>query len=102
MREFVKHIAASLREDDHWQYDAHWAFSKKLETKVWTANGYFFLHFQIYGDSKFGYRDVHLSLVEKAVIWWAVRRNKRAHKRRADEALLESIISRRLNAKESS
>jgi hypothetical protein len=102
MREFVKHIATSLREDDTWTLNDHWTFNDKLGVKVWIANGYWFVYIewaterQAYGRWADG-RRVDLSLLEKFVIWRAAKKFRKLARRRADNKVLESIIQRRLN-----
>lgn len=105
MRAVVKHIALSLREDTTWKSDKHWVGNDKLGVNVWIASGFWFLHLRWYaerrsyggwGDSE----DVKLSLLEKAYLWWAIKKLRKLSKQRAEDAILEAVIQRRLNIKE--
>lgn len=102
MREFVKHIATSLREDATWKVDKHWAENAKLGVKVWVANNFWFVHLRFATDrSSYGWtdgRDIYLSLAEKACIWFAYRKLRKLDARRAEADVLEAIIQRRLSA----
>lgn len=101
MREFVNQIAVSLREDDTWKVDAHWLYNDKLRVKVWIANGFWFVRIQYWIADSVGFsRDVHLSLVEKAWLWPAVRKWRKLNKRLKDEAITAAIVSRRLSSGE--
>lgn len=105
MRAVVKHVALSLREDTTWKFDKHWAENEKLGVEVWVANGFWFLHLRWYAERRsYGgwgdHADVKLSLLEKAYLWWAIKKLRKLTKQRAEEALLEAVIQRRLNVKE--
>jgi len=101
MREFVKQIVASLREDDTWKADTHWLYNDKLRVKVWIANGFWFVHMQYWVDARNGFSgDISLSLIEKAWLWPAVRKCRKLNKRRKEEAITAAIVSRRLSSGE--
>lgn len=110
MREFVKHIAESLRHDDTWTTGTHRLENEKLGVSIWTANGFWFIHVTWYRDrdpkdmypgaKRYAAEgvDVYLTLIEKFVLWRAAK-SKGAAKRRADAKLLEDIVHRRIGGK---
>lgn len=104
MRDFVPQIAASLREDETWEYDAHYAKNEKLGVSVWIANGFWFVHllwsaeWRSYGAWSTETK-VELSLREKFTIWRAFKALRRNKVQRRNAKLLESIIQRRLTTK---
>lgn len=103
MRPVIKHIALSLREDTTWESDRHWLGNDKLGVNVWIANGFWFLHLRWYAELRTyggwgGSKDVYLSLPEKAYLWWAIRKLRKLTKQRANDALLEAVVQRRLTS----
>lgn len=104
MREFVKQIAVSLREDETWTFDAHWASNDKLGVKVWIANGWSFAHVRWCAERRSygGWGDevkINLSLLEKIRIWRAFRALRRLKRTGVYDKVLASIIERRLTTK---
>lgn len=103
MREFIKHIAISMREDDTWGIDGHWADNDKLGIRVWIANGFWFVHPEwsnqrrTYGGWD-GYIKVSTSLLEKLYLWAAYKKLRARKKRGVHDLILESIVERRLSA----
>lgn len=107
MREFIKQIAVSLREDDHWFIDAHWATNDKLGVKVWIANGFWFSYIEWSAERRsyggwVGDVRVRLSLPEKVSVWSAFEHLKKTKKAQLENDLVATIVSRRLNTKEQS
>ena len=104
MREFVKHLAISLREDAGWEVDDHWASNTKLGVSVWVSNGWIFTHVKWYAARKtYGTwgDDVKLALtlLEKLVIWRAYKKMRKSKRVQIHDTVLESIIERRLTTK---
>ena len=102
MRAFVKQIAASLREDETWLVDDHWASNDKLGVKVWIASGWTFARIVWAAERRSygGWGDeltIRMSTLEKAYIWLAYRTLRRLKRARVHSTVLESIIQRRLN-----
>lgn len=101
MREFVKQVAVSLREDPTWDAGKHWVENEKLGCKVWIANGFWFLHLRWYAKrASYGSwadeTDLRLSLPEKFHIWRACKTLRKLSRRRSEAAVLEAVIQRRL------
>lgn len=104
MREFVSHIAVSLREDAHWEVDQYRTRNDKLGVAIWTANGYWFIKIEWAAERRpyGGWSpevSISLSLREKLVIWWACKKMLRANQKRKNKVVLQSVIERRLGLK---
>lgn len=102
MREFVKQIAVSLREDETWLIEEHWASNDKLGVKVWIANGWSFARIVWCAERRSygGWGDevkINLSLLEKIHIWRAYKALRKLKRARVHNTVLESIIARRLS-----
>lgn len=105
MREFVRHVVDSLRHDTHWKADKYRLTNSRLGVAVWTANGFWFLHFEYaleLSDFSHTRENLYLSLHEKFVVWLAIRKMYRAAVRRKHAKVLETIVSRRLTTQEKS
>ena len=105
MREFVKQIVASLRHDETWAIDEHWASNDKLGVKVWIANGWSFarVDWALERRSYGGWGDevkIRLSLIEKIFVWRAYKKLRKLQRARVHKTVLESIIQRRLTTGE--
>jgi hypothetical protein len=102
MRPFVPQIVASLREDDTWTLDKHWATNDKLGVKVWTANGMLYAHLDWAASRRSygGWGDemrIRLSLREKFAIWQAYKELRKRKRHNVYDVVLETVIQRRLN-----
>lgn len=103
MREFVKHIAESLRnDDDQWTLDEYRLRSRKLGVAVWVANGFFFLNFEhvVVVNGRQTEIKTNLSLREKFAIWRAVRKCQKKLQMAKDAKILEAVVSRRLSTEQ--
>lgn len=103
MREFVKQIAVSMRHDETWVLDGHWADNGKLGVKVWTANGWSFAHVRWAAERRSygGWGDevkINLTMLEKIHIWRAFRALRKRKRAGVYDKVLESIIERRLSS----
>lgn len=97
MREFVKHIAMSLQEDEDWRVGPHWVENERLKVEVWHCNGLTCLKIRLVLDPHGHVKIDDLGLREKFVVWKAVRKLKRRARSQVNDNLLETIIQRRLN-----
>lgn len=101
MREFVKHIAISMREDDTWVLDEYRARNDKLGVSVWIANGIWFVYAE-WSTQRRSYGGwepevkVRLSLLEKLYLWFACKRMRKLKRHAVHNRILETIIERRL------
>lgn len=103
MREFVRQLAESLREDTTWSLDKYWAVNDKLGVKIWVANGLPATHVE-WAATRRSYGSwadevkVGLSLREKFVLWGACIALRKRKRETIYDEVLQSIIARRLNA----
>ena len=102
MREFVKQIAVSLRDDDHWVWRSNWIESHKLYINIWTDSMPLGLYVRIYDTRGVRSDDYALTVPEKLYMWRAIRQFKAANRTRLEADLVATIVSRRLNTKEKS
>jgi hypothetical protein len=102
MREFVKQIAVSLREDEHWVWRGSWIGSDKLKIQLWVKNLPFALTARVYDKRGIQAEDHALTVLEKLYIWRALIQFKKANRARIENDLVATIVSRRLNTKEES
>ena len=103
MREFVRQLAESLREDTTWSLDKYWAANDKLGVRVWIANGPLSTYVE-WSASRRSYGSwademkVSLSLRERFTIWWACAAMRKRKRETIYDEVLQSIITRRLNS----
>ena len=102
MREFIKHIAVSLREDDHWNWRNSWIENSKLHIQLWVSNLPFALSVRVYDTRGVHSEDYALTFLEKLYMWRAISQFKKANRARIENDLVATIVSRRLNTKEES
>jgi len=102
MREFVKQIAVSLREDEHWNWRGGWIENSKLHIQLWVNNLPFALSVRVYDMRSVHAEDYTLTVLEKLYIWRALIQFKKANRARIENDLVATIVSRRLNTKEES
>ena len=102
MREFVKHIAVSLREDDHWVWRGGWIENSKLHIQLWVDNLPFAISVRVYDTRGVHSEDYALTVLEKLYMWRVLSQFKKANRARIETDLVATIVSRRLNTKEQS